>query len=104
MKRAKGDWLLLLEPGARLMDGWTDAVLHHMTGGSAPARFSRSRIGRQPFLARFFKASRPLADGLLMTKRQAIALAKTGGELTALGRGISTRRIAAEIIPSPKRR
>ena len=27
MRRAKGDWLLFIEPGAKLSDGWIDAVL-----------------------------------------------------------------------------
>lgn len=104
LKRAKGDWLLMLEPGARLMDGWTDAVLHHMSGQTTPARFTRSKIGRMPFLARLFMASRPLADGLLISKRQAVALLRPASELAAIGRGVSKRRLAAEIIPSPKRR
>ena len=28
--QAKGDWLLLLEPGARLVDGWIEPVAAHM--------------------------------------------------------------------------
>ena len=28
--RAKGDWLLILEPGARLLDGWIEPVVMHM--------------------------------------------------------------------------
>lgn len=103
LRRAKGDWLLMLEPGARLLDGWTEAVLHHMTDLTTPARFSKSRIGRPPFLARLFKAARPLADGLLITKRQAVARVQAGAVLGAVGRGVPTKRLAAEIIPSTKR-
>jgi len=104
LMRAKGDWLLLLEPGARLVDGWTESVLHHMSGATTPARFARSHIGRAPFLARLFSRRRPLQEGLLITKRQAVSLLRGGGELAAIGRSVASRRIEAEIIPSPKRR
>lgn len=102
LKRARGDWLLLIEPGARLSDGWTEAVLHHMSATTEPARFSRSRIGRPGFIARLFSPRRPFTDGLLVSKQQALALLK-GEELGPVARGLSTRRLAAEIIPSPKR-
>lgn len=42
---AKGDWLLLLEPGARLVEGWTDTVADHI--GRLPRRpVSRRRAAR----------------------------------------------------------
>ena len=103
LRRARGDWLLLLEPGARLADGWTEAALLHMSATTQPARFSRSRIGRPHFLARLFSPRRPFADGLLITRRQALALLRSGSELAAIARGLSTTRIAAEIVASPKR-
>lgn len=102
LKRARGDWLLLIEPGARLADGWTEAVLHHMSAMTMPARFSRSRIGRPRFLARLFSTRRPFTDGLLVSKRQALALLKGGAELGPIARGLATKRLPAEIIPSPK--
>lgn len=103
LRRARGDWLLILEPGARMADGWTEAALLHMSVTSKPARFTRSRIGRPRFLARLFSPRRPFADGLLISKRQALALLKDGGELKSIARGLSTTRIAAEIVVSPKR-
>ncbi|WP_308240316.1 glycosyltransferase [Mesorhizobium sp. J428] len=78
LRRARGDWLMVLEPGARLTEGWTEAVMLHMSSGTTPARFSRSRIGRPRFLARLFSTRRPFADGLVITKRQALALLKGG--------------------------
>jgi hypothetical protein len=102
LRHARGDWLLVLEPGARLTDGWTEAVMLHMSTTSKPARFTRSRIGRPRFLARLFSTGRPFADGLLISKRQALGLLKGGAGLAPVAR-VSTKRIVAEIIASPKR-
>jgi len=46
IRRAKGDWLLLLEPGARLEGDWMAAVLDHAATATMPACFSRSRSCR----------------------------------------------------------
>jgi glycosyltransferase involved in cell wall biosynthesis len=102
LRHARGDWLLLLEPGARLTDGWTEAVMLHVTTMTMPAHFSRSRIGQPRFLARLFSSRRPLADGLLVSKRQALALLKGNTDLASIAR-VSTKRLAAEIIASAKR-
>jgi hypothetical protein len=98
---ARADWLLLLQPGARLEAGWTEAVLEHAAGATIPARFSRSRAERQPFLSRVFASRSALADGLVITKRQATALARTGGDAESIARGLATRRLKAEIRPAP---
>lgn len=104
IRRAKGDWLLILEPGARLDGEWAEAVLGHVSRATSPARFSRSRLDRTPFLARIFSAHRPLADGLVISKRQAGALARPGADAGSLARGLSARRLAAEIHAAPRRR
>lgn len=96
VRRAKGDWLLIIEPGARLESGWTEAVLRHVAEAGGPARFSPSRIGRPGLLARLFAPRRPLAAGLLIQKRQAAALA-------GFARRLRTRRLPAEIIVAPGR-
>jgi len=103
LKRTKGDWLLLLEPGARLLDGWTEAAIHHVSGQAGPARFTRSRIGRPSLLARLFGGSSPLADGLLVAKQGAVALARPGANLAAIARGLASKRLEAEIVPAPRR-
>ena len=47
VRQAKGDWLLLVEPGARLVDGWMEGVVAHTALQEMPARFSRaSRMAR----------------------------------------------------------
>jgi len=103
IRRAKGDWLLLLEPGARLEGDWMAAVLDHAATAAMPACFSRSRAHRAPFLSRFVGRPGPLADGLIISKRQAAALARPGGDASALARGLAMRRLRAEISPAPRK-
>lgn len=103
IRQAKGEWLLLLEPGARLLDGWTEEVAIHTAKAAQAARFSRARADRTPFLARVFSASRPLAEGLLVPKRLALALAGQGKDAAAIARGLSTRRLRAEIFVAAPR-
>lgn len=101
--RAKGDWLLMLEPGARLADGWLEPAAAHMAKSTIPAHFTRARAQRAPFLSRVFGGNRALANGLLIRRSQAAALAKNARDAEALARGLATRQIAAEIFPAPKR-
>lgn len=73
VQSAKGDWLLLLEPGARLLDGWIESALDHVASGKGPARFRSDgsiwrRLAAWPALHR-----RPFAHGLLISRRQALA-------------------------------
>jgi glycosyltransferase involved in cell wall biosynthesis len=97
IRAAKGDWLLIIEPGARLSDGWMNAVIDHIGALPGPARFSPARATRQPLLRRVFSKNRPLADGLLITKRQALALSAKAENAQAMARGLSRRRLPAEI-------
>jgi glycosyltransferase involved in cell wall biosynthesis len=97
---AKGDWLLIVEPGARLVEGWTEPVVMHLNKTTMPARLSRPRDERLPFLARVFSANRALAEGLVITKRQAFGLAKNAGNAEALARGLAVKQLSAEIAPA----
>lgn len=98
IQQAKGDWLLLLEPGARLVEGWTEDVVRHTAKLAMAGRFSRSRGSRLPFLSRVFSGNRALAEGLVITKRQAMALSRTAHNSEAIARGLATRRLEAEIL------
>jgi hypothetical protein len=100
---AKSDWLLIVEPGARLIEGWTDAVIAHVNKSTLPARLIRARAPRLPFLARVFSANRPLAQGLLITKRQAGSLAKNAHTAEALARGLAVKTLDGEIAPAERR-
>ncbi len=104
IRRAKGDWLLLLEPGARLEQGWMEAVSAHLGDAARPARFTRSRTGELLFLSRFFSVGRPLADGLVVPKRQAAALAQKGLDAAGVARAVSARRLKAQIVPARRRK
>ena len=101
--RAKGEWLLIVEPGARLVEGWIEPVMRHIARSTVPARFSRSRHDRLPFLARLFSARRPLVDGLVISKRQASALARNSANAEGLARGLATSRLSGEIAPAPSK-
>jgi hypothetical protein len=97
---ARGEWLLLIEPGARLGQGWVDEVGEYVALNKAPARFSESRLYRLPFYRRLTRSTPLLENGLLIPKRQAQGLAGEGRELLQLARGHKPRRLASEIIPS----
>ncbi|QPC94201.1 glycosyltransferase [Mesorhizobium sp. INR15] len=103
IKQAKGDWLLLLEPGARLVEGWIDDVVAHTARQTMAARFSRTRGSRTPFLARVLSGNRALAEGLVISKRQAASLSKNAGNAEALARGLATKRLDAEIWVAPSK-
>jgi glycosyltransferase involved in cell wall biosynthesis len=98
--QAKSDWLLILEPGARPLEGWTDAVIAHANKSTMPARFSRARGSGPGFLARIFAGNRALVQGLLITKRQAAPLSKNASGAEALARGLAVKTLMAEIAPA----
>jgi len=67
-----------------------------------PARFSRSRADRAPFLSRAFSRPTALAEGLVITRRQAIALSRNAHSAEAIARGLATRKLDGEIIVARK--
>ncbi|THV23244.1 glycosyl transferase [Peteryoungia ipomoeae] len=97
---ARGEWLLLLEPGARFVAGWIEEIAEYMALNAQPARFSEARAYRLPFYRRLTRSRPPLENGLLLPKRQALGLASSGGELLQLTQVAKPRRLACEIIPS----
>ena len=98
IQKAKSEWLLLLEPGAKLAEGWTEDVIAHVAEASTPARFTRASGERGSFLARLFWRRRPLAEALLIRKSQ--ALSKRAESAEALARGLAARRLGAQIVPA----
>jgi hypothetical protein len=96
----RGDWLLFVEPGARPQAGWIDEIAEYVALNKMPARFTASRGYRRPLLQRLRRRLPPLQLGLLVSKRQAVASARSGMELSEFAIGRKTRRLACEIIPS----
>lgn len=99
LRMARGEWLMLLEPGARPQAGWIEEVLEHASLSRDPARFSPSRRFPRPLLKRW-KRSGALEHGFLMQKREAAAIARPGMDLSALTRTASVRRLRSELIPA----
>lgn len=100
VRSARGDWLLLLEPGARPLAGWVDAVVDHVAINPDPARFAGARGYRRPFLERFARRAPPLEQGYLVSKHQALAHARAGMALSDMVRGGKVRGLGAEIVPA----
>jgi hypothetical protein len=100
--RARGDWLLLVEPGARPMDGWIEACEAHLARGPgkvAVARFNRSKLDRPSFFQRFGAIRHALSEGLLLPKAQAIGVSHVALTLEEMARGLAARQLPAEIRP-----
>lgn len=100
VRNARGDWLLLIEPGARPLLGWVDHLGQHIAAGRQAARMSPSREYRLPWLARLRRRANALEHGVLIPKRQAIANARPGQSLESLGRGVAMTRLRCEIVPA----
>jgi hypothetical protein len=110
VEAARGEWLLLLEPGARLQPGWIAAVVEHadaVAGGLArnpAARFLRSRADRPAFFSRLRQVRRALSEGFIMPKQQAAGRARTAPSLEALAKGLAVKALPADIRPAPRSR
>jgi len=106
VQNARADWLIVLEPGARLDDGWHGAVMEHILHpGSAAARFKPQRKGN--WFERWFSPATakrgPLARGLVISKRQALAnLSESAAGAEDLVRGLALTQLDAEIEMAPK--
>jgi glycosyltransferase involved in cell wall biosynthesis len=100
LRSARGEWLLLLETGARLQPGWIEEVHEYVALNKLPARFSPARNYRRPLLQRIGRSSPPLEHGFLLPKKHAIALTKSGMDLAALARGQKAAKLTSEIIPA----
>ena len=107
IRMARGEWLLLLEPGARLSPGWIDSVGAHFGDAAAgprsprAARFSRARQDRPSVWARMTRRASALSDGLLLPKADALARLepKAEGSLQDIAKGLATIRLDATLRP-----
>ncbi|MBD9371241.1 glycosyl transferase [Rhizobium sp. ARZ01] len=100
VRSARGEWLLLLEPGARPLNGWVEAVAEYVSLNKAPARFAGSRNHRRRLHKRLLRGRAPLEQGLLVPKGQASALVRPGMRLDQIASGVAGRRLVAELVPA----
>ncbi|MDQ1185206.1 glycosyltransferase family A protein [Agrobacterium larrymoorei] len=96
----RGDWILLIEPGSRPQGGWIEDILEYMALNERPAQFSPSRYYKKPFLERMLRRGPPLEFGLLLRKRDAIELAKSGLPLKEFSKTQKPLRLTAELVPA----
>jgi len=100
MRSVRGEWILLVEPGARPQTGWIEDILEYVSINKSPARFSPSRHYKRSFFSRIARRQPPLEYGYLMPKKHAMTIAKPGMNLSQLVHAQKPRRLTAELIPS----
>ncbi|WP_455273463.1 glycosyl transferase [Rhizobium herbae] len=100
IRSARGDWLLLLEAGARPAGRWIDDIAEYMSLNKTPARFSPSRQYRRPFLQRIARRFAPLELGLLLSRQQASVIAKSSMQLGDFANGRAVRKLGSELVPA----
>lgn len=106
---ARGLWILVLPPGARLVGDWLAAVETHINAPTGAAGAARFRMARDPGLSlreRLFARrglTGPFARGFLISKAQAQALSRPGMTLDALPRGVAVRTLRAGLLPPASR-
>ncbi len=94
---ARAEWLLVLEPGARLNGEWMDAVAAHCGASHMPARFRKAKGGRR--FAWFGARASALSRGLVIAKAQAIANMRGRRSAEALASGLAVRTLDVELTP-----
>ena len=92
---ARGVWLLVIEPGARLTGPWLDSIEAHINAptGAGAARFRHARM--------FVPATRPagpFSRGFLISRAQAMAIGQSGMVLSELPNGLAVRTLKGGVI------
>ncbi|MCF6369788.1 glycosyltransferase family protein [Rhizobium halophilum] len=100
LQTVRGDWVLLLEAGARPQAGWVEEVAEYVAVNRQPARFSLLRHHRRPLLQRLISRASPLEHGLLLPKNKAQTLVQQGMDLNALSRAARAVTLRSGIIPA----
>lgn len=96
----RGQWVLILEPGARLQSGWIEELFEYIPLNLGAARFQPSRHYNSSWIKRLFKKTKPLERGLLISKNAALSHVDDIQALEALAKRFKTRELRSEIIPA----
>lgn len=101
VRSARGEWLMLLEPGARPIGRWIDELAEYVSLNRSPARFSHSRMHRKPFFSRLARRKPPLESGFLMPKGDALAAAHGNNmRLSDIANVRAVRKLSTELVPA----
>lgn len=100
VRSARGEWLMLLEPGARPIGRWIDELAEYVSLNRTPARFSDSRMHRKPFFSRMVRRKKPLEAGFLMNKNDALAAAAGNRCLGDMTNVRAVRKLPTELVPA----
>ncbi len=107
IEETRSDWLLVLAPGARLAEGWGEAVLAHVNapaGAAGAAQFRLVDDGQRPLWKRVLfpqTAKGRFARGLLISRRQALATLGGNATIDRLGNGLALSSLRAGIFAEP---
>ncbi|MGI2035101.1 glycosyl transferase [Rhizobium panacihumi] len=100
LRSVRGEWLLLMEPGARPQMGWIDELGEHLAMNRQAAKFSPSRNHLPSFFKRLSRRVPPLEYGFVLPKSQAMAIAKSGMPLEQLVQRQKTFMLISEMVPA----
>lgn len=96
--KMRGEWVLMIEPGAKPLNGWIEGLGEHISNGDMPARFSPSRNYRHPFYKRIFSKSSALEYGVLARRRDVASRASVATNLSEIAKGLSTIKLNCELV------
>ena len=100
LESVRGEWLLIIEPGARPLTGWIDEIADYVGFGRQPARFSLVRHERPPVWRRWLRKEGSLECGLLIARGDSLANVKAGMRLADLAATAKPGRLKSEIVPA----
>lgn len=100
LPNARGEWLLFLEPGSQLCEGWMEAVVSHAGNSRTPARFRA--LPRGGILRRLLCRRRGIALGLLISRSDAAKRVHDARTAEVLASKVRKRTLGASIIPAQR--
>jgi hypothetical protein len=100
VQKMRGEWALLIEPGARPAIGWIDVLGEHIATSDASARFCASKTYKLPIMTRIFGPKTRLQHGVIIPKHKFLERAVSAPDLEQLVKGLRTIRLECEMVPA----